>query len=121
MERHLIEKKPTWWLLYTLGAALVGSIWLIETSVPSDAARLSLELAAVATISVLMLGWLRVNRGRIELAETLVARRDAVEPTAQNGSPRPALHTSSRMWLELRPEVGAAIRSAPPPHAPSGT
>jgi len=103
MERHLIEKRPTWWLLYTLGTALVGSIWLIETSVPSDAARLSLELAAVVTISVLWLGWLRVNRGRIQLAETVVARRDALEPTAQNGSRPPALPASSRMWLERPP------------------
>ena len=74
MDVHPTERKPTWWLLYTLGAALVGSIGVIETSVPSGAARLSLELAAVVTMSVLMLGWLRVNRGRIELAEARPTR-----------------------------------------------
>src|SRR5438128_1054653 len=62
MERHLIEKKPTWWLLYTLGTALVGSIWLIETSVPSDAARLSLELAAVVGKTYAMLEGARAQR-----------------------------------------------------------
>jgi hypothetical protein len=45
----------------------VGSIGLTDTSVASDVARLPLELAAVATVSLLTLRWLRINRGRIEL------------------------------------------------------
>ena len=69
MDVDSTETKPTWWLLYTLGAALVGSIAVIETSVPSGAARLALELAAVVAVSVSTLAWLRSNRGRIELAE----------------------------------------------------
>ena len=98
MERHLIEKKPTWWLLYTNGAALVGVVWLLEVSVAGDAARLVLEIGAVVAMFVLMLCWLRVNRGRIELAETRVMRRDAVELPAHDGAPAPRV--PRRMSLE---------------------
>ncbi len=87
MDVHPTEKKPTWWLLYTLGATLVGSIGLIETSVPGGAARLLLELAAVVTISVLMLGWLRLNRGRIELAEARPTRGTGMELDVAASSP----------------------------------
>ena len=87
MERHLLEKKPTWWLLYTNGAVLVGVVGLLEISVAGDAARLMLELGAVIAMFVLMLCWLRVNRGRIELAETRVARRDAIDLIAHDGAP----------------------------------
>jgi len=87
MERHLIEKRPTWWLLYTNGAALVGLVWLLETAVASAAARLMLEIGAVVAMVVRMLCWLRVNRGRIELAETRVARRDAIDLIAHDGAP----------------------------------
>ena len=55
MKRHLIEKKPTWWLLYTNGAVLVGAVGLLEISVAGDAARLMLELGAVIAMFVLML------------------------------------------------------------------
>ena len=99
MERYLIEKKPAWWLLYVDGAAFVGVVGLLEVSVANDAARLVLELGAVVAMFVLMLVWLRVNRGRIELAETRVARPDTREPIAQNGSqPVPF-----GVWLERRP------------------
>src|SRR6267378_1013078 len=106
MNSRSIEKKPTWWLLYTNGAALVGLVWLLEISVAGDAARLMLEIGAVGGGFVLMLCWLRVNRWRIELAETQVARRDAFEVTARNGSPPPAPHVPPRIWLE-RPPRGA--------------
>ena len=106
MERHLIETKPTWWLLYTNGAALVGLVWLLEVSVASEAARLMLEIGAVAAMFVLMLCWLRVNRGRIELAETRVTRRDAVELPAHDGAPAAAPRVPPRMWLD-RPARGA--------------
>ena len=86
MKHHLIEKKPTWWLLYTNGAALVGLVGLLEVSVASDAARLMLEIVAVVGVFVLMLCWLRVNRGRIELVETPVMRRTVFELTGQNGA-----------------------------------
>jgi hypothetical protein len=105
MERHLIEKKPTWWLLYTNGAALVGLVWLLEVSVASEAARLMLEIGAVAAMFVLMLCWLRVNRGRIELAETRVTRRDAVELPAHDGSRAAPPRVPPRMWLD-RPARG---------------
>jgi hypothetical protein len=106
MNSDSIEKKPTWWLLYTNGAALVALVGLLEISVEGEAARLMLELGAVVAMFVLLLCWLRVNRGRIELAETLVTRRDAFELTAQNGSPPPAPRVPPRMWLE-RPPRGA--------------
>src|ERR1700682_2283746 len=98
MKHHLIAKKPTWWLLYTNGAALVGLVWLLEVSVASDAARLMLEIVAVVGVFVLMLCWLRVNRGRIELAETRVTRRDAVELPAHDGAPAAAPRGPPRVW-----------------------
>ena len=101
MKHHLIEKKPTWWLLYANGAALVGFVWLLEVSVAGDAARLVLEIGAVVAMFVLMLCWLRVNRGRIELAETRATRRDAFELTGQNGLPAPRV--PPRMGLECPP------------------
>ena len=109
MERHLIEKKPTWWLLYTNGAALVGVVGLLETSVAGAAARLMLEIRAVIAAFVLMLVWLRVNRGRIELAETPVTRRDALEPSAQNGSSPAASRPASRIWGERPPRRARRI------------
>jgi len=106
MKEHLVEKKPTWWLIYTNGAALVGLVWLLEVSVAGDAARLMLETGGVAAMIVLMLRWLRVNRGRIELAETRVTRRDAVELPAHDGSRAAPPRVPPRMWLD-RPARGA--------------
>jgi hypothetical protein len=83
MERHLIEKKPTWWLLYTIGATLVGLVGLLEHSVAGEAARLMLELGSVAGMLVLVLCWLRVNRGRIELAEVPATRAHAFGTVVQ--------------------------------------
>jgi hypothetical protein len=105
MKEHLVEKKPTWWLLYTNGAALVGLVWLLEVSVASDAARLMLETGGVAAMIVLMLRWLRVNRGRTELAETRVTRRDAVELPAHDGSRAAPPRVPPRLWLD-RPARG---------------
>ena len=83
MERHLIEKKPTWWLLYAIGATLVGLVGLLEHSVAGEAARLMLELGSVAGMLVLALCWLRVNRGRIELAEVPATRPHAFGTVVQ--------------------------------------
>jgi len=101
MNSHSIEKKPTWWLLYTNGAALVALVGLLEISVAGEAARLVLELGAGGAMFVLMLCWLHVNRGRIELAETRATRRDAFELTGQNGLPAPRV--PPRMGLECPP------------------
>jgi hypothetical protein len=109
MERHLIEKKPTWWLLYTNGAALVGVVWLLEISVAGEAARLMLEIGAVVAMFVLMLCWLRANRGRIELAETRVTRRDAAELTARDVSPAAVRRVPSRMWPDRPPRGGCRV------------
>jgi hypothetical protein len=65
MRAHPIDKRPASWPLYGMGAMLVGAIGLIETSVPSSAARLFLDLATVVAVFMLLLGWLRVNRARI--------------------------------------------------------
>jgi hypothetical protein len=105
MKRHLIEKKPTWWLLYTNCAALVGIVGLLEISVAGEAARLMLEIGAVVALFVLMLCWLRVNRGRIELAETRVTRCDAVELTANDTARVAAPRIAPRMPL-YRPPRG---------------
>ena len=77
MDSHAPEKKPTWWLLYTIGATLAGLVGLLEISVAEDATRLVLELGAVVAMFVLMLGWLHLNRGRIELAEARATRAHA--------------------------------------------
>ena len=106
MERQVIGKKPTWWLLYANGAALVGVVALLETSVASAPARLMLEIGAVIAMFVLMLVWLRVNRGRIELAEAPVTRRDALEMPAASRStraPRAASGTLIAAWRKDGP------------------
>ena len=75
-------------------AALVGPVWLLEVSVTGDAVRLILEMVAVVAMFVLMLGWLRVNRGRIELAETRVTRREASRFVARPLAPPQAVHST---------------------------
>jgi hypothetical protein len=87
MDSHPLEKKPTWWLLYTIGATLVGLVGLLETSVSGDATRLVLELGSVVTMFSLMLCWLRVNRGRIELAEARATRAHAFGLVIQVSAP----------------------------------
>src|SRR3989442_8939728 len=118
MSSHSIERKPTWWLLYTNGAALVALVGLLEISVAGEAARLVLELGAAVAMFVLMLCWLRVNRGRIELAETRATRRDAAELTAQNGSPPSAPRVPPRIWLPRPPPGGPPPLFFPPPPPP---
>ena len=76
-------------------AALVGLVWLLEVSVTGDAARLMLAMVAVVAMFVLMLRWLRVNRGRIELAETRVTRREAASRfVARPLAPPQAVHST---------------------------
>ena len=88
---------------------LVGLVGLLEISVASDAARLMLEIGAVVAMFVLMLCWLRVNRGRIELAETRVTRRDAVELTAQDGARAAAPRIPPRMSFDRPPRGGRRV------------
>jgi hypothetical protein len=79
MRVHSIDKRPTSWLLYGLGAMLVGVVGLIEASVASGAVRLFLELGTVVTISLLVLVWLRANRVRIALTELDLTRNRVTE------------------------------------------
>jgi hypothetical protein len=65
MRVHPIDTRPRSRPLYGMGVMLVGTVGLIEASVPSGAVRLFLDLAAVVAVSLLMLGWLRMNRTRI--------------------------------------------------------
>jgi len=65
MRVHPVDKRAAAWPLYGMAALLVGIVGLIETSVPSGAGRLFLDLAAVVAVFMLLLGWLRVNRARI--------------------------------------------------------
>src|SRR3989442_9120742 len=118
MSSHSIARKPTWWLLYTNGAALVALVGLLEVSMAGEAARLVLELGAVVAMFVLMLCWLRVNRGRIELAETRATRRDAAELTPQNGSPPPAPPPPPPLGVPRRPPGGPPPPPSPPPPPP---
>jgi hypothetical protein len=75
----MVEKKPTWWLLYILGGALVAVVALLEVSVTYWPARLVLELAGVVVVSALMLVWLYFNRGRIELTEARPSRTTVIQ------------------------------------------
>jgi hypothetical protein len=74
-----MERKPTWWLLYTIAALLTALVALIEISVRGAAARLTLELIAVVALFGLMLRWFHANRGLIELAEALPTRREDLD------------------------------------------
>jgi hypothetical protein len=65
MRVHPVDKRAAAWPLYGMATLLVGIVGLIEASVPSGAVRLFLDLAAVVAVSLLMLGWLRMNRTRI--------------------------------------------------------
>ncbi len=85
MERHLVEQRPSWWLLYAVAAVMVGLVALVETSVAADGPRVMLEIAVVVTTFALMLRWVHANRGRIELAEAAETRTSAIEAVLPNG------------------------------------
>jgi len=80
MDDRPIPKRPTWWLLYSLGVALTILVAVIETSAARGPARLFLELASAITVSLLMLVWLRANRIRIVLAEMSATRALELRP-----------------------------------------
>ena len=102
MNAPVIGRKPAWWLLYTDAAALAALIGLIEVAVGGEPARLMLEMGTVIVTFALMLVWLRVNRGRIELAETLGTRQASLE-TAPDGTPRPQAASPPRVpWKPAR-------------------
>jgi hypothetical protein len=103
MNAPVIGKKPAWWLLYLDGAALVALVALLEVSVAAEAPRLMLEIGVVIGMFTLMLVWLRINRGRIELAESAATRHAALQEVAQNGTPpRPAV-VAPVPWKPARP------------------
>jgi hypothetical protein len=79
MQVHPIDKRPAWWLPYSMGAMLVGLVVVIEASMASGAVRLFLELGAVVTMLLLMLVWLRANRARLRLAERHLATNAVTE------------------------------------------
>jgi len=87
MERYLVEKRPTWWLLYVIAAVMVALVALIETSVAPDSTRITLEIVIVIVTFGLMLHWVLANRGRIELAEAAETRKSVVETALANGQP----------------------------------
>jgi hypothetical protein len=110
MERHLIEKRPNWWLLYAIAAVMVALVALVETSVAGERARVMLEIAVVVTIFALMLRWVRANSGRIELAEAAETRTSAVETVLANGQPTLADARGPRVaWA--RPRRGGRPRA----------
>jgi len=87
MEPHLIEKRPSWWLLYVIAAVMVALVALVETSVADEGVRVTLEMVVVVTVFAIMLRWLRANRGWIELAEAAESRQTSVNtPPANKGA-----------------------------------
>ena len=108
MECHLIERRPSWWLLYVIAAVMVGLVALVETSVAGERARMTLEIVVVITVFALMLRWIRTNRGRIELAESVEPRPPSVEAGLANGVEHPryrsaAVHSSQHAGSTARP------------------
>src|SRR5215469_6804560 len=87
MKDYLIEKRPSWWLLYVIAALMVALVAIVETSVADERARITLEIVAVVAVFVLMLRWVRANRGRIELAEAAETQKSVVETALANSQP----------------------------------
>jgi len=105
MEPHLIEKRPTWWLLYVIAGVMVVLVALVETSVPEGRPRMALEITVVVAIFALMLRWIRANRGRIELAESRELRPPAVELVIANGQ-LPSKEANGSRPARPRPRMG---------------
>jgi hypothetical protein len=93
--------KPTWWLVYTIGLAMVGALVLVEAFVPEPGVRSALQIALVVVGFGLMIFWNRCNRAALELESCRRSRGTvghgravpapfAAEAVAQNGS-RPGL------------------------------
>jgi hypothetical protein len=81
-----VRTRPTWWLLYVIGALLVGLVGLAEISLPAGAARVTLETLLVVVMFGLMLRWVRANRVRIELAAVAPTRRETIEAALRDGA-----------------------------------
>src|SRR5262247_862578 len=105
MEPHLIEKRPSWWLLYIIAAVMVALVALVETSVDNEMARMTLEIVIVIAIFALMLRWIRANRGRIELSEAARTCNSAAEAAVTNGRASPA-DTHAVRSSRRRPPLG---------------
>jgi hypothetical protein len=88
MNPHSIERKPTWWLLYAIGAVLAALVTLIEISVPVGGVCTTLEIVSVIVMFGLMLRWVGINRGRIELAEAQATGREEPALPAPGGAQR---------------------------------
>ena len=57
-------RKPAWWLLYTTGGLLVGTMAMVEQSVAAGPARTALECGVIVVACGLMLFWRHFNRAR---------------------------------------------------------
>ena len=67
--------KPPWWLLYSIGALMLGAVGLLERYVPDGPVRTVLECAAVVGAFGLMLFWRRCNRARFDVVGSAPRRR----------------------------------------------
>ncbi|HXD99778.1 MAG TPA: hypothetical protein VN646_24705 [Candidatus Acidoferrum sp.] len=61
--------RPTWWLLYVIGALLVAVVGLVEMFVDGQGLREILETMAVVSGFGLIGVWLRRNRLALELEQ----------------------------------------------------
>ena len=68
MTREPSDKRPTWWLLYTIGVLLVGLLALLETYA-AGGLRGVLQIVVVVASFALMSLWRRHNRVALELDE----------------------------------------------------
>jgi hypothetical protein len=105
MEPDPLERRPRWWLLYMIAAAMVVLVALVESSVTDERARITFEIVVVVTVFTLMLRWIRANRGRIELAESAEPYRPSVESALVNG------HAGTPAAVHSLEHAGSTARS----------
>jgi hypothetical protein len=68
MRDELSDKKPTWWLLYTIVLQMLALVGLIESFVLAGPRRTMLECAVLVLTVALMMVWQRHNRAAFDLA-----------------------------------------------------
>jgi hypothetical protein len=67
MWRQEQSKRPTWWLLYVIGALMVAVVGLAEMLVDSEGLRKVLETLALVVGFGLTRIWVRLNRIALDL------------------------------------------------------
>ncbi len=91
-----VPKRPTWWLMYSIGVLWAAALVAVEITVPHGAVRSALQIAIIVVGVVLVRFWLFYNRGAIEYDRwratrqqtSLVIVRDDEGPERRDGRVR---------------------------------